>query len=50
MRQLRAAARDTLIGLASRAPILAGAGGLPEHWPWQAAFQKLFTAVRTTPD
>jgi hypothetical protein len=23
---------------------------LPEHWPWQAAFDNLFTAVTTTPD
>jgi hypothetical protein len=22
---------------------------LPEHWPWQAAFDNLFTAVHTTP-
>ncbi|MEU4164991.1 IS1380 family transposase [Actinoplanes sp. NPDC026670] len=22
---------------------------LPEHWPWQAAFENLFTAVRATP-
>ncbi|WP_433230017.1 transposase [Micromonospora sp. CA-248260] len=22
---------------------------LPEHWPWQAAFENLFTAVRTAP-
>lgn len=22
---------------------------LPEHWPWQAAFENLFTAVRPTP-
>lgn len=22
---------------------------LPEHWPWQAAFDNLFTAVQTTP-
>jgi Transposase DDE domain group 1 len=22
---------------------------LPEHWPWQAAFDNLFTAVKTTP-
>jgi len=22
---------------------------LPEHWPWQTAFDNLFTAVATTP-
>jgi hypothetical protein len=22
---------------------------LPEHWPWQAGWDNLFTAVQTTP-
>lgn len=22
---------------------------LPEHWPWQAAFENLYTAIRTAP-
>jgi Transposase DDE domain group 1 len=43
--------RTRIINVAARIAHRARTIGLhlPEHWPWQAAFDNLFTAVHTTP-